>query len=295
MLVASLPSVSPVSSDSRGSRTRRAVLALALCAGLVLSATACAAEEKPDPDKGTNGIGKLTAEEIENKARAAAEAATAVRLSGTLVSKGGTFKLNMRLKEDGGTGSVTSKENTFELLRVADDLYLKADAGFWTHEDGAGSGDAGGGTGGAGGEGGKDGKAAPGGTGAPLSEADAEAAGKLGDKYVKVPQGDPAYKEFRGFTEMDVLLDGLLGMQGELSKGERTKVGGIQTIKVQAADGVGGVLDVSLEGEPYPLQFARAGGKGVLTLGEWDAEFELAAPAKGETVDYGGQLPKSSD
>ncbi|MFF8956706.1 hypothetical protein [Streptomyces sp. NPDC014894] len=269
--VAHLPSDS---SDSSVSRARRAVSSLALCAGLVLSATACAEEEKPDPDKGTNGVGKLSAEEIEDKARAAAEAADAVRLSGTLVSEGGTFRLNMRLKEDGGSGSVTSKDNTFELLRIADDLYLKADAGFWKHEDG---------------------KAAGAGGGTTPSKADAEAAGKLGDKYVKVPQGDPAYREFRGFTEMDSLLNGLLGMQGKLSKGERTKVGGVQTIKVQAEQGAGGVLDVALEGEPYPLRFARAGGKGVLTLGEWDAGFELAAPAKGETVDYGGQLPKSSD
>ncbi|MFI1867723.1 hypothetical protein [Streptomyces jumonjinensis] len=254
------------------SRARRAVLSAVLCAGLALTATACT-EEKPDPDKGTNGVGKLSADEIEKKARAAADDATSVRLSGTLVSKGGAYKLNMRLKDDGGTGSVTSKENTFALLRVGDDLYLKADADFWKHQD--------------------DGK--DGGEPATSTQADAEAAGKLGDKYVKVPQGDPAYQEFRGFTEMDVLLDGLLGMEGPLSTGERTKVGGVRTIKVQAAEGAGGVLDVSLEGEPYPLQFARAGGKGVLTLGEWDADFELTPPAEGEIVDYGGQLPKTSD
>ncbi len=61
-----------------------------------------------------------------------------------------------------------------------------------------------------------------------------------------------------------------------------------------AADGAGGVLDVALDGAPYPVQFARAGGKGVLTLAEWDVDFALEPPAKGETVDYGGQLPKTS-
>ncbi|MEO3975919.1 hypothetical protein [Streptomyces sp. CAU 1734] len=260
-LVTPLPSVS---------RVRGALLPLLLCAGLAVSATACA-EEKPDPDKGTNGVGKLSAKAIEARARATADAATAVRLSGTLVSKGGTFKLNMRLKEDGGSGSVASKENTFELLRVGDDLYLKADAGFWTQKEGG-----------------------PDGAPSTPTKEDVEAAGKLGDKYVKVPEGDPAYNDFRGFTEMDVLLEGLLGMQGKLSKGDRTEVGGLRTIKVQAEDGVGGVLDVSLEGKPYPLQFARAGGKGVLALREWDLDFELAAPSAGEIVDYGGKLPKSS-
>ncbi|MER6911520.1 hypothetical protein ABT354_07610 [Streptomyces sp. NPDC000594] len=252
-------------------RARKAVLSLALCAGLALSATACSAEEKPDPDQGTNGVGKLAAPQIETRARAAADAAKAVRLSGTLVSKGGTFKLDMRLKDGGGTGSVTSQKDTFELLRIGDDLYLKADASFWTHQD---DGKQGGGKGGA------------------SDRADQEAAGKLGGKYVKVPQGDPAYNEFHGFTDMDVLLEGLLDMEGTLSKGERTKVGGVRTIKVQAADGAGGVLDVALVGKPYPVQFARAGGKGVLTLAEWDADFELAAPPKAATVDYGGQLPQ---
>ncbi|MEU1279890.1 hypothetical protein [Streptomyces sp. NPDC005805] len=245
-------------------RARRAALAVALCAGLSAGLTACG----EDPDAGTNGVGRLSAQEIETKARAAADAAASVRLSGTLVSKGGTYKLNMRLKHEGATGSVTSKDNTFELLRIGDSLFLKADAGFWSHADGKQD--------------------------AEPTEADVEAAQKLGDKYVKVPEGDPSYKQFRGFTDMDVLLDGLLGMQGKLSKGDRTEVGGVKTIKVLAAEGEGGVLDVSLIGEPYPLKFARAGGAGVLLLGDWDKEFPLEEPAKDETLDYGGQLPKTS-
>ncbi|MFF0060539.1 hypothetical protein ACFYRC_03140 [Streptomyces sp. NPDC005279] len=247
-------------------RARRAALSVVLCAGLAAALTACGGE---DPDAGTNGVGKLSATDIETKARDAAHAATSVRLSGTLVSKGGTYKLNMRLKHDGGTGSVTSKDNTFELLRVGDELYLKADAGFWSHANA------------------KD-KENP-------SKSDTDAAGKLEDMYVKVPEGDPAYKQFRGFTDMDVLLEGLLGMQGKLSTGDRTEVGGVRTIKVIGGRGEGGTLDVSLEGKPYPLQFARAGGAGVLTLADWDRDFTLVAPEKDETVDYGRQLPKTSD
>ena len=99
---------------------------MVLCAGLTVALTACAGE---DPDKGTNGVGKLTAAQIEKKARAAADAADAVRLTGKLVSKGGTYSLNMRLSGEGGTGSVTSKQYTFALLRIGDELFLKADAG----------------------------------------------------------------------------------------------------------------------------------------------------------------------
>ncbi|MFE3097795.1 hypothetical protein ACFXG1_28720 [Streptomyces sp. NPDC059248] len=263
-----LPSVSrrsgPRPAAPRTLRTRRAALAAALCAGLVAGTAGCG--EKEDPDKGTNGLGKLTATEIDDRARTAADAAKAVRLSGTLVGKGGTYKLNMRLKDGGGTGSVTAGEETFELLRIGDDLYLKADADFWTTR-------------------GED--------GAEPTKWGAEAADKLDDKYVKVPKDDPAYDQFRGFTDKDAMLEGFLGMQGELEKGDRTKIGDIRTIKVSAGEGAGGELDVSLEGAPYPVQFARAGGAGVLTLAEWDVDFPLAPPRQSAVVDYGRDLGTS--
>ncbi|MEV0961740.1 MULTISPECIES: hypothetical protein [unclassified Streptomyces] len=246
---------------------RRAALPVALCAALAAALAGCG----EDPDAGTNGVGKLEAAAIEKKAKTAADAADAVRVAGTLVSKGGTYKLNMRLKKTGGVGSVTSKNSTFELLRVEDALFLKADAGFWVHAGSDGEG----------------GDAEPG-------EEDQAAAEKLDDKYVKVPEDDPAYKQLRGFTDMNVLLDGLLGLHGKLSKGDRSTIGGVRTIKIMGDGGNGGTLAVSLQGTPYPLQLDRAGDAGVLTLGEWGRDFPLEAPAKEETVDYGRQLPRDS-
>ncbi|MER0448106.1 hypothetical protein ABR738_26705 [Streptomyces sp. Edi4] len=236
-------------------RARRAALSVVLCAGLAAALTACGG----DPDEGTNGVGKLSAPEIENKARAAADGAGAVRLSGTLVSQGGSYKIDMKLKGSGGTGTVTSQKSTFGLLRVGEDLFLKAGAGFWSRSESGGA---------------------------------SAAAGKLDDKYVKVPSGDPAYQQLRGFTEKSALLKGVLGLQGTLSKKERSEVAALPTVRIEAGrDGEGGTLDVSLKGTPYPLRFERAGGAGVLELADWDKDFALAAPAKGDTVDYGKQLP----
>ncbi|MCT4355435.1 hypothetical protein M5362_20070 [Streptomyces sp. Je 1-79] len=268
----------PIAARIPAARIRRLVLPLALCAGLATGLTACA----EDPDEGTNGVGKLDPGAIEQKAQTAADAAKAVRLAGTLVSKGGTFKLNMRLKDDGASGSVVTKNSTFELLRIGDALYMKADAAFWAHDD-EGGGDSGGGDG----SGGGSSTASP-------SEADSEAADKLDDKYVKVPQDDPSYKQLRGFTDMDLLLDGLIGLHGEVVKGDRDKIGGIRTVKVKGGeDGEGGTLDVALEGTPFPLQFARGGGAGVVVLSDWNKDFPLEAPAPGETLDYGKQLPRT--
>ncbi|MGW5864379.1 hypothetical protein ACWFRJ_19675 [Streptomyces sp. NPDC055239] len=240
-----------------------------MCAGLVVGATGltgCSSDE--DPDAGTNGIGKLSAAKIQSKSRAAADAAPAVRLAGTLVSKGHTYKLDMRLKEEGGTGSVTSKGETFQLLRVGKELFLKADSAFWTHEDAKG------------------GAEKPGRT-------DDAAAAKLDGKFVKVPAGDAAYKQLSGFTDKDLLLDGMLSLHGELATGDRGTTDGNPTIEINGDEGAGGTLDVSLEGKPYPLRLERAGDTGTLRLSDWGQDFTLAEPDKDEMVDYGEQLPTS--
>jgi hypothetical protein len=234
----------------------------AVCALVVgLGASGCS----EDPDAGTNGVGKLPAKEIQTKARTAAGAVDAVRLSGSVVTSGKTYKLDMSLKADGGSGSVTAEGAAFQLLRVGEQLFLKADAEFWNHEDG---------------------KSDDGGS-------DKAAGDKLEGKYVKVPAGDPSYKKFSGFTDKDLLLDGLLTLHGALDTDGHHEQSGVRTIRITGDGGSGGTLDVSLEGEPYPLRLVRAGGAGTLSFSAWGKDFALKEPAKDETVDYGKQLQTS--
>ncbi|WP_055492415.1 hypothetical protein [Streptomyces sp. TP-A0356] len=243
-------------------RTRRAALVSAMCA-LVVTGTGLTGCSSGDPDAGTNGVGKLSADKIQSRTRTAAKSASAVRLSGTVVGNGGTYTLDMQLKGDGGTGSVTSKNGTFRLLRVGEHLFLKADAAFWNRQDGKGGGGG------------------------------SAAASKLGGMYVKVPTGDPAYKRFSGFTDKDVLLDGLLTLHGTLATDGRHEQNGVRTVRITGDKGSGGTLDVSLEGAPYPLRLVRAGNAGTLRLSDWGKDFALAEPPQNETVDYGKQLPSS--
>lgn len=253
-------------------RTRNTALVAAMCAALAATLAGCGGDGGgEDPDAGTNGVGKLPAAKIESRAHKAAVGAEAVRLSGSLVTKGRTYKVDMRLKADGGTGQVSTEGSTFELLRVGKDLYLKADVAFWTHKDEGGNG-----------------------SGGALTDADAAAAGKLDDKYVKVPVGDPSYKRLSGLTDKALLLDGLLALHGEISAGDRGTVDGVRTIRIRGGEGSGGMLDVSLEGRPYPLRLQRAGGAGVIRLADWDKDFTLAAPEKSDVVDYGQQIPSGT-
>lgn len=83
----------------------------AVCALVVSGAGLTGCSE--DPDEGTNGVGKLPAAEIQRKTRTAADSADAVRLSGSVVTSGRTYRLDMQLKADGGTGSVTAQGATF--------------------------------------------------------------------------------------------------------------------------------------------------------------------------------------
>lgn len=237
-------------------RNRRAALVSALCA-LVVTGTGLTGCGSGDPDAGTNGVGRLAADKIQARSRTAAGSADAVRLSGTVVTSGRTYTLDMRLKSDGGSGSVTSKGATFGLLRVGEQLYLKADADFWN------------------------------------GNGDTSAAGTLDGKYVKVPQGDPSYKKFSGFTDKDVLLSGLLTLHGTLATDGRHRQNGVRTVRITGDDGSGGTLDVSLEGKPYPLRLVRAGGAGTLTFSDWGKNFAVKEPAQSDTVDYGKQLPTS--
>ncbi|GHJ00663.1 hypothetical protein ACFY1G_03555 [Streptomyces olivaceus] len=238
-------------------RIRRAALAGAACALVVTGAglTGCGSE---DPDAGTNGLGKLPADKIQAKARTTAQAADTVRLHGTVEAGGNRYTLDMRLKADGGTGSVAAQGTTFGLLRVGEQLFLKADSGFWSHDGG-----------------------------------DAKAAGKLADKYVKVPQSDPVYKKFSGFTDKDVLLGGLLTLHGTVQTDGRHEQAGVRTIRITGDEGDGGSLDVSLEGTPYPLRLVRAGSAGTLDFSDWNKDFALEQPPKDDTLDYGKQLPTS--
>ncbi|WP_151771400.1 hypothetical protein [Streptomyces abyssomicinicus] len=243
-------------------RTRMSARVAAVCALAVATTglTGCGS----DPDEGTNGVGKLEPAQIRDRATKAVGSADSVHLSGTVITKDGGVELDMRLSDGGGRGEVTSGGTTFGLLRVGEDLYLQAGADFWNQ--------------------------AAGGDGKGLEGTTAE---KLDGKYVKVPEKDPAYQRFSGFTDMDSLLDGLLGLEGKPAKDGYHEVGDARTIRLMFDEGAAGRLDVSLKGTPFPLRLERPAEGGTLQFADWNKGLDLKEPPKDEQVDYGQDLPET--
>ncbi|GAB3126106.1 hypothetical protein GCM10027160_49420 [Streptomyces calidiresistens] len=247
-----------------GVRNWRAALSGAICAAVLTGAglTGCGGSS-PEPEEEVNELVSQPAEVIEERAMEAALAADAVRLTGDIITEGRKFRIDMRLGPDGGIGEVSTQGMNFELLRVGEDLFLKADGAFWQHQWEDGDEEA---------------------------EAGIDPSGTLEGKYVKVAPDDPVYGTLSGFTEKNTMIPLLITMEGERSTGERGEIDGIETIGVLAGEGAGGVLDVALVGDPYPLRFARAGEAGQLSLLDWDQEFTLRAPKEEDILDYGDKM-----
>lgn len=240
---------------------RRAASLAVVCAVSAAVLTGCG----DGAESGANGVGDLPPERIEAKALKAADRARSVRLAGSVESGGESVRLDMRLSADGGMGEVSTAGDTFTLLRVGEDLYLKANDDFWLEQDGSG------------------GKDEP-------TEADIAAAQKLDGKYVKVPEKDSAYEQLSGFTDMKSLLGSLLKLGGELETDGNGEIRGVSTVRLTADGGRGGSLEVSLEGPPYPLRLKRAGGAGEMKLLDWNEEFQVSAPREEAVVDYGKKI-----
>ncbi|MGP4113022.1 hypothetical protein ACTWP5_19185 [Streptomyces sp. 4N509B] len=248
----------PVTTGPALRRAARTCLAGLLLAGTALGCGGGSEEE-------TNGMEDLSADEIEERAREAAGRARTVLLTGTVISGDASYRIDMRLGENGGTGEVSADGGTtFELLRIDEELFLRADEAFWQAEE------------------------LP-------AELESDPAKKLDDMYVAVAPDDPAYEELSGFTDKNVLLDGLLTLQGERETGDRSEVGGVRTIRVEADGGAGGVMEVALVGRPYPLRLERGGNAGQVTLSEWNEDFPLNPPVEEQIVDYGEDMITEGD
>jgi hypothetical protein len=222
--------------------TRRppALLLALLLAAAALLVAGCGGDGGGGSD---NGIADKTADEIVDEALAAGKAAQSVYVHGGTTTGDDPLELDMHVVAGvGGEGELTANGLTFEIVRVGDEAYFKGDADFWSQFGGA------------------------------------AAATLFDDRWVKAPADSGDLASLTPLTDLEQLLDGILGEHGNLEKGEETEVNGISAIAVRDTE-QDGTLYVATEGEPYPLRLEASGeAEGTIDFEDWDEDYEVEAP-----------------
>jgi hypothetical protein len=199
-----------------------------------------------------NGVAALSAKEILARAQDALGKAESVHIKGGGFSEGEQFALDMRYGTEGATGTLTANGQTIELLRVASTVYMKGSEAFWRSIGGA------------------------------------QAAELLKGRYLKVPSSTPDFAELASFTDLSKNAAELLKPDGEISKGERKTINGIEAIGLNSSEG--GTLYIATRGEPYPLQVVPSGSSkrdesGSLEFLDYGKPVKVTAPSADEVVD----------
>ncbi len=191
-----------------------------------------------------NGVADKSPTEIVAAAKAAADTARSVHVSGSLVSGGTPITLDIDLiAGKGGRGKLSENGLAFELVAIGNTVYIKGSSAFYKHIGGK------------------------------------AAAQLLEGKWLKATSTSGDFASIGQLTSLRQLVDQTLAEHGALTKGATTTVGGQKVIAVTDKS-KGGTLYVATTGKPYPVEISKSGsGSGSITFGRWNEAVALAAPA----------------
>jgi hypothetical protein len=192
---------------------------------------------------GGNGIASKSPAQIVAAARSAALSASAVHVSGRIVSGGSPITLDMDLiAPRGGRGRLTDNGLGFELIQIGGSVYIKGSAAFYTHIAGP------------------------------------TAAQLLQGRWLKAPTSSGEFSSIASLTDLNKLLSADLPKTQGLSKGKTTKIHGTPAIAITDAT-KGETVYVATTGRSYPLQLEKTGkGGGRISLDRWNERVTLSAP-----------------
>ncbi|MFF8770209.1 hypothetical protein [Kitasatospora sp. NPDC015120] len=231
----------------------------AICLLLAAGATACGG----DKDSATKlDTAKLSAEEIQKKAKDALAGATSVKVVGSISNADEKMTIDLAVDTKGQCkGSVTMPGvGKFELLGDGKQVYLKPDSEFIANVAGGGA------------EG-------------------AKAAELLKGRYIAGVQDDPEMKELTTACNLKDLTKSFVedGKSTDLTKGSAGTVNGAKSFSVKSKNSSGDemVLHVATEGTPYPLRIEKTGkGGGQADFTEIDKPLTVQAPPADQVIDY---------
>jgi hypothetical protein len=222
------------------SRRRAPLLALALA----LLAVAVVIVGCGGGSSSGNGVADKPSAQILAATKQAADSAKSVHVSGSLVSGGTPITLDMNLiAGKGGRGKLAQSGLTFELVEVANTVYIKGSSAFYKHIGGT------------------------------------AAAQLLQGKWLKAAANSSGFASIGQLTDLRQLVDQTLADHGTLTKSGTTTIAGQKVVGV-TDKGKGGTLYIAATGRPYPVQISRnAGGTGKITFDRWNEPVTLVAPA----------------
>jgi hypothetical protein len=207
------------------------LIALAVLTGCGKSATA-------------NGVATKPAAEVVAAAKAAADGANSVHVSGSLVSNGSPVTLDLDLLAgQGGRGRVSEAGLAFELIHVGETVYLKGSPAFYQHLAGA------------------------------------TAAQLLQGRWLKAPATVGSFASLASLTDLRRLVDMALAINGTPARTGTATVGGQKAVGVTNGS-KSGTLYIAATGQPYPIAVTEGGASnGRITLDRWNEPLSLTPPA----------------
>ncbi|HEV7584786.1 MAG TPA: hypothetical protein VGO14_03305 [Solirubrobacteraceae bacterium] len=189
-----------------------------------------------------NGLAAKSPTEIVAAAKAAADGAASVHVSGT-ISEGVPVSIDMQLLAGkGGRGHITQNGLSFELITLGGTVYIKGSPAFYRHIGGP------------------------------------AAAQLFQGKWLKAPATSGQFAPITGLTDLRKLIDTALASHGTLAKGDPTTVAGRRVLAVKDVS-KGGVLYVDAVGKPFPAEVARAGANGGhIAFDRWNGAVTISPP-----------------
>jgi hypothetical protein len=191
-----------------------------------------------------NGVAAKSPTEILAAAKGAADAASSVHVSGSIVNAGRPITLDIEIASGkGARGRLSESGLSFELIQTAGTVYIKGSPAFYRHVGGA------------------------------------AAAQLLQGRWLKAPMTSSEFAPLASLTDLRRLLDTTLASHGTLAKGATATVNGQQAVGVRDTS-QGGTLYVATTGQPYPLEVTKDGaGAGKIVFDRWQKPVTVAAPA----------------
>jgi hypothetical protein len=227
-------------------RALRLLIPLALAAGFIAGCGGKPATPAPTATTPSEAFPGKSAAEIVDLAKAALAAAPSVHIKGTFLEEGKPMTIDVQYtKAHDGVGTMSKEGESFQIIKIGSDVYLKGDDAFMKSIIGD----------------------------------DETVAKLLKGKWIKGTGSDVA--DMAAFFNIadEIFKD----VPSDLRRGDTGVINGIKALAlVSTSDD--GKMWVATEGEPYPLRL-DAGADGTIDFTDYGATVDVKAPPASEVFD----------